>query len=880
MADFNDIKAICRNHNIVIEHGHAPFDPNSAIYSWPPTRTIYMDDDWSGSNDPDDLFVMLTMIGWILEDTDSDYEREKSATLWAIPKAAELGLQVSHSTLLSTQADLDEYEEDEQYIYDFDSIARDHRLQDLMDQYDFPLFVQKPSWTPNFYFRAEYLDSTGFVRGTAFRNGKEYTAKEYKYRPTDVMHLYGDDNKRKNSDLDFNDSIKTRIKTNDSFDDVETEDQFLFNHQRAGLLLAERYNKFAFFYDTGTGKTIMALSVIKQKFEEENAHFLIVAPKAIIRTAWLEDAEHFFPGMRILPLSNNFGLSDWEKLYWQWVNNSDSSEAFPITQKMWDTVLNDWDSPTWSIVHNYVRDKMLDLADHYIINIEKFRSDPDAYLDEYELDGIVIDESAILKNPNSVSSKVMMYCADSFDYIYLLSGKPAPNNSTEYYAQMKLVDPNAFGMSFNSFKSQYFTGSGSKLKFISASHEKAVADLVARRSITISKEDCITLPEVFHESICVTLPASVMSKYNKLYRDCIIEIQKQDELRRKENLYYSTTCRLAVFTKLREVASGFMMDEYRQVADLHNEKTKALKKIVDRHSNEQVVVWCQFEHEIKTVEKALSPYGRVVTAYGKTRNIDQSIKDFKDGKAKYIIAHPKSIKYGVTFTNCCIAIYYSMSYSAEDYYQSRDRIYRLGQKRNCNYYYLLSHDTIDEVMFECVQNKMSYAEIFSAIVKQAAKHGIDYSTFKDENEVPDESIATQLVNETYHFAVLEDNRFEFSEGQNQYEGPLYNLMLSEKKTLNPEEILFEIMFYKRTADLLEPINYITVVDVAKDVLSEMKRLHIKKIQKVFDYLEEQILNQYEQDVANGAEQILDPEALSLKELKGEGGQKKFSFGKI
>lgn len=882
MADFKDIKKICREHNVSIVHGHSPLDPDSTIYSWPATRTVYMNDTWYESNDPDDLFVMLTMIGWIINDPDSDYEREKAATLWAISKASEWGLQVSHSTLRSTQADLDKYESGEEYCYNFDSIARDHLLKDLMEQYDFPIYVQKPSWTSNFYFRAEYVDSRGFVRGTAFRNGQEYTIKEYKYKPSAIMHLYGDENKRKNSDLDYNDGIKKRIKANDSFDEVETPDDFLFNHQRAGLLLADRYNKFAFFYDTGTGKTILALSVINQKYRQDNTRFLIVAPKAIIKTAWLEDAEQYYPSMKIFPLSNNFGLDDWEQLYNHWIEHSQIPKWSVIDKALWESARNRWVDPAGFEAYDRIYHTMRAIADHYIVNIEKYRMDPDMYIDDDELGlgGVFIDESAILKNPNSVSARQMLYSADSFEYLYLLSGKPAPNNSTEYYTQMKLVDPNAFSMSFNAFKSQYFTGSGSKLKFISPSHEKAVAELISRRSITISKEDCITLPEVFHENICVTLPAAVMNKYNKLYRDCIIEIKKQDELRRKGNLYYSTTCRLAVFTKLRELASGFMMDEYHQVADLHDEKIKSLLRIIERHKEEQMVIWCQFEHEIKSIEKALAGFGKVVTAYGKTRNIDQSIKAFKTGQAKYIIAHPKSIKYGVTFTDCCIAVYYSMSYSAEDYYQSRDRIYRLGQKRNCTYYYLLSHDTIDEVMFECVQNKMSYAEVFSAIVKQAAAHGIDYASFKEDDEVPDESIATQLVNQNYHFGILEDKRFEFTVDKELYEGSLYNTMLSEKKAFNPEEILFEVMFYKRTADSDETINYTTIIEVAKDVLTEMKRLHIKKIQKVFDYLEEQILCQYERDVANGAEQILDPAALSLKELRGDGNQKKFTFGKI
>lgn len=44
----------------------------------------------------------------------------------------------------------------------------------------------------------------------------------------------------------------------------------------------------------------------------------------------------------------------------------------------------------------------------------------------------------------------------------------------------------------------------------------------------------------------------------------------------------------------------------------------------------------------------------------------------------------------------------------------------------------------------------------------------------------------------------------------------------------------------------------------------MKELGIKRIQKVYDYLEEQIQKQYEIDIANGAEQLTNLDMLSIK----------------
>ena len=100
-------------------------------------------------------------------------------------------------------------------------------------------------------------------------------------------------------DIQYNKEIKERIKKRDRFIEYSTDEEIdLLNHQKAGCLLARRYNKFAFFYDTGTGKTVMSLAVMQEKYNLNGSKFMIVSPLAIIRTAWMEDSKEFFPGMR------------------------------------------------------------------------------------------------------------------------------------------------------------------------------------------------------------------------------------------------------------------------------------------------------------------------------------------------------------------------------------------------------------------------------------------------------------------------------------------------------------------------------------------------------------------------------------------------------
>ena len=880
MITVNDIIKECMDLKFSLKI--IPLDDESELYSVK-NEMIVVSQDWIENLEIDDnaFHILLTIGECCFYDYDDDIDECYAGALdYAIDKAEKYALLISSEMMHYA---LEKYG-NSGYSFDYSNICDEEEsveestILELVEKYGLPLKLTFPRYYGDFYFLAEKNNtSRHMIEGTQYLNGKEYREKSYSYNEICSLYITDDEepeDNESNKDVEYNNSIKRRIKARDSFDEVESNNDELLNHQKAGLLLASKYDKFAFFYDTGTGKTVMSLSIIKEKQDKEDARFLIIAPKAIIKSAWLEDQKDFFPDLKIFPLSNNISLKDIYELYCLWVENKSISPTKQI-KAAWKDALADIDFYSDDFEELFdrkyaaidtVKKYMEENADHYLINIEKFRYDPDAIMDNYEVNGLIFDESAILKNPSSKTSQTMFTYADDFDYIYLLSGKPAPNNSTEYYAQMRLVDPNTFNMSFNNFKSRFFVGSGSKTQLISDNAEQKVAQMIAVRSLIVSKEDCLDLPEMFHETKQFDLPSNIMEQYNKLLKKSVFELKEKD----KKKTYYSTACKLAVFTKLRQVASGFLIDAYGSVNKLHDKKLEELKKIIEENRESQIIIWCQFKEEIKDVENALSEYGRVVTAYGGTKNIDQSIKQLKNGEAKYIVAHPKSIKYGVTFTKCNIAIYYSMSYSAEDYYQSRDRIHRLGQDRICTYYYIQARDTIDEVMYKAVKDKMSYADLFSMIIKHAAKHGIDYQSFvpEDAATVEDELISTQIVKQEYDFNMVDDMIFSYKYDKKTIEDFLYNTLLVDETRLRPEQVLFEIGFSIKHNEVYKDSNakeiqYTDVREICKWVLSEMKRLKIKRIQQVYDYLEEQIYKQYEIDVANGAKEIKDINELEI-----------------
>ena len=537
-------------------------------------------------------------------------------------------------------------------------------------------------------------------------------------------------------------SFKERIKSNDKFEEYVTETKGLLSHQKAGSILAEKYNRFAFFYDTGTGKTIMALEIMKNKYEKNKTKFLAIVPKPIIKTAWMEDLSKFFPYMKVLPLSKNIKSLDYLKLYNEWNRIDVKGSYIDIDEEM---ELGIKKIPREKL--NFILKDLKRRAQHYIINMDLFRDKDDSedLMKELKFSGIILDESALIKNYDSQSARRMRVFSKNskIKNFYLLSGKPAPNNDIEYFSQMKIIDPDTFHMTRNDFIKEFFNVTKyGKLNPIQ-SKSKKLANMVSKRSLVISKEDCLNLPEYTNVVNSVQLDDITMNRYASMYQNFITEIESIT----KESKHVKVNTMLGSLMKLRQIANGFILDHNQAPFAIHKKKINRLEEILDDIGQSQVIIWHNFDYELEMISSLLNKMNKTfVTANGKTKNLDENIASFKAGNVDIIVANLRTLKYGVTLTNSHYAIYYSLSFSFEDYYQSQARIHRLGQKNECTYFFILAEDTIDQNIYRSVIGKESRAKFFEGLLKDAVKFGVDYDRVKNLINYKDNSTTDLIFN--------------------------------------------------------------------------------------------------------------------------------------
>jgi len=453
------------------------------------------------------------------------------------------------------------------------------------------------------------------------------------------------------------------------------EDDFLFAHQQLCREIAERYSRYAFFLDTGTGKTIAALQIIYDDVmnKSNKRKWLVVCKLSLIRNAWIADCEKYYPELKIVNLHKNDAAFEKE-------------------------------------------------ADIYIINYESFTRRFDK-IRNLNIDGVIIDESSKMKSPKSNITKTLLTFSKEVERWYILSGEPAPNTMEEYFAQMKSIDPSLLGSIFSNFRAVWFypVNRGNFTKYeITPEKESQMIQQIKKRAIYKSKEECFDLPGKVDVVREIEMPSDLKKKYATMKKQLYTLLG--DDFVLAPNVAVS-------LGKLNQLTSGILIDED-QTHRVSDAKIKVLEEVLEEiPKNRQVIIWAHYKEEFRMIKELLGErsvtYNSQTDAeqveplveyhYGKGsfnnfREDGYTVKDlaeklFKDGKVKYFIANSASIGHGATLTNCSYSIYYCLTYSWENFKQSKDRIYRYSQKEKCTYIYLLMEKSIDYILFNTLQSK-------------------------------------------------------------------------------------------------------------------------------------------------------------------------------
>lgn len=364
---------------------------------------------------------------------------------------------------------------------------------------------------------------------------------------------------------------------------------------------------------------------------------------------------------------------------------------------------------------------------------------------------VVLDEAHKIKNTKGgITAKSVLDIAQYCKSRVILTGTPAPNGYEDLYNMFEFIWPSKNIMQFKL----------NQLKDMSArKNDPRVNKLVEAISpffIRIKKSD-LDIPEaIINPPIFCEMGQYQRKIYDfieRKYIDSIIDNGENDLTSKfKAQLVGAKMIRLmqaATNPNLLKIPlSNFYKYEDFSIEEAGNiDDSDILNDIMEYHKNEtpqkfiktkeliekiladggKVVVWACFVQTILELKQFLGDFGIVCQELYGAIPVEISSEDddenleltrekivslFQDENCpfKVIIANPFAVAESISLHKSCHnAIYLERTFNAAHYIQSKDRIHRYGLSKDIktNYYFILSEDSVDEVIDERLAIKES-----------------------------------------------------------------------------------------------------------------------------------------------------------------------------
>lgn len=370
-----------------------------------------------------------------------------------------------------------------------------------------------------------------------------------------------------------------------------------FDFQQHIIEKAIRKGRIGVFADTGLGKTLISLSIAQNVVQKTNGRVLILTPLAVA-FQFVEEAE-------------KIGIDDIEY-------SKDGKHSKKI------------------VVCNYERLHHFDPAD---------------------FEGIVLDESSILKNFQGKIKNQITSFIKKIKYRFLTTATPSPNDfielgtSSEALGYMGYMD--MLGKFFKNNQNSVDSNNrniGEKF-YLKPHAEEAFFQWVNTWSIMVKKpsdlgyaDDRYILPELINNK-------HVVQNQSLIGADGQVNIFKQEA---------------KTMTEIRNEQKQTTQERCEKAVELANDKVS--------------VYWCNTNDE-SALLKSLDPNAVEIIGSQSIEKKEEILKAFADGEIDRIITKAKMTGMGLNWQHCNHSVFFP-TWSYEQYYQAIRRFWRFGQTRD------------------------------------------------------------------------------------------------------------------------------------------------------------------------------------------------------
>lgn len=329
-------------------------------------------------------------------------------------------------------------------------------------------------------------------------------------------------------------------------------------------------------------------------------------------------------------------------------------------------------------------------------------------------DCLIFDELSRLKNPRSKRARALRKVSKRFKIKWGLTGTPRPNGWEDQFGPLTLLsDAKLWGKSFDAWRNQRFMAldfHGRNWTIRPEWRDRTLAD-VQSMSFTVDPNDMPELPELTTVIHWVDLPRDAKARYKDMEAKLVTQFKEGKLL---------AGSRAIATGKLAQIANGFLYGEdgSEDVEWLHAEKADLLVELVEERNDNPTLIAYEFVQQLKelrTMWEGLPYLGAGVS----DKAAEAHERDWNARKLPVLALHPASAGHGLNLQHGGnTIIWFGLTWSAELYDQTLKRFHRSGQTERCFNHLILARDTVDEMKYDRVVQKMTDQEAFNRYLRR------------------------------------------------------------------------------------------------------------------------------------------------------------------
>lgn len=295
---------------------------------------------------------------------------------------------------------------------------------------------------------------------------------------------------------------------------------------------------------------------------------------------------------------------------------------------------------------------------------------------------MMLDESSMIKNETAKRTKFILSLKPS--HTILLSGTPTDGKYEFLYSQLRLLGWKITKTAYYNryIKTELRSYGGPMFRVVTG--YKNVSELKAKLkeygAVFAKAEEVIKLPE----KTFIKEYSTVSSDYKKFMKDRIIKIDDKE-------LTGDSTLSKRLYARM--LCSAYSKDKISRLIDLVNS------------TSDRVIIFYNFNTELEALRKVL--FDRPMSI------VNGQVKDLKayeNNDNSVTLIQYQAGAMGLNLQKANRIIYFSLPERSELFEQSKARICRIGQEKQCYYHIMMCHKSVEEKIYECLLMRKDYTD--------------------------------------------------------------------------------------------------------------------------------------------------------------------------